>query len=482
MKLDKLFKKVKTFFGKDTREFIKHAKNYITARFFVKALGFISLPIITRILTPEDFGIISVYTSFILIFEVIMELNCRGSISRYYYEKNKDFASFFGTIFIFTIFVNLSFIGIFWLARNVFADFFNLNNDILFFAILVSALLVFLNCYLSYLRASKRSGQYSFISVLKSVFVLVISICLMLILKEKKYLGRIYADIFIVLLFAIYSIIRILEVVEFNFKVKYIKYSLLFGVPLIPHSLSGFLLAHFDRVIINQIHGATDTGLYSFAYQIGMIMSVFVVGMNNSWSPIFYGMMRDNANSRIYNLAKKYSKYIYLISIGLVLFANEIVIIMADKKYHSSIHIVPIIIGGYVFLFLYMVYSNYSFYRKKTLLISINTLIAGVVNIVLNYIFIPKYGYVAAAYTTIFSYMLLFVLHFINVKLVLKESESIPIKLILPNISFYFISVLLFYLNSFFNLHFLVFLLIKILYIFIIAFLFFGIKRFMNNK
>ena len=174
-------------------------------------------------------------------------------------------------------------------------------------------------------------------------------------------------------------------------------------MPLIPHALSGIILSHFDRIIINQISGTIETGLYSFAYNIGMIMNIIVLAMNKSWVPIFYNNLRKEEYNKIYNLAYNYSKYIFFAAIVLTAFSQEVVIIMADKSYYSSLSLIPIIILGYVFVFLYTLYANYSFYRKKTLLISIATLLAGGVNIGLNYLLIPRFGYIAAAFTTLIS-------------------------------------------------------------------------------
>ena len=225
--------------------------------------------------------------------------------------------------------------------------------------------------------------------------------------------------------------------------------------------------------IIYQLAGSTDTGLYSFAYNVGMIMNIVVMAMNKSWVPIFYENLANKNFKKIDNLAYNYSKYIYFTAIGLILFSKEIVFLMADKKYHTALPIVSIIVISYVGLFLYTLYANYSFYRKKTGLISLATLSAGAINIGLNYWLIPIFGYVAAAYTTFVSYFLLFIFHFLNAKYILKEKEIIQVGRVLPNLIWVILSVIVFILaNSYINI-FVISLILKVLFVVFIGWMFF---------
>jgi len=268
----------------------------------------------------------------------------------------------------------------------------------------------------------------------------------------------------------IYNLVQLSKI---NFKLEHIKYSIRFGVPLIPHALSGFILAFFDRIIINQLTGSLNTGLYSFAYNVGMLMNIVVMAMNKSWVPIFYENLANKDFKKIDNLAYNYSKYIYFTAIGLILFSKEIVSLMADEKYHTALPIVPIIVIGYVGVFLYTLYGNYSFYRKKTGLISLATLFAGGINIGLNYWLIPIYGYVAAAYTTLISYFLLFLFHFLNVKYILKGKDIISTGRVLSSFGWIILAVLVFiFANSYINI-FVISLIIRVLFVVFVGWMFF---------
>jgi len=442
--LNHLNDKIKMIVGEDTFEFISHAKNYISATFFTKGLMFISIPILTRLLTPEEYGILSIFTSIISISTIILGLNFNGSIVRYFHEDNNDFEMFIFNNFIFLLFFDLIIFYIIDLYKVYISNLIGIETNIFLIAILVSILKVPFNLYLYYLRASKKSKQYSVISIVRRVFLLVVSILLIYLLSENKYYGKIYGELFIGIITFFVSIYYLIKLSDPKIEFEHIKYSLFYGVPLIPHALSGFILSYFDRIIINQISGGLSTGLYSFAYNIGMIMNLIVMAMNKAWIPIFYDNLEAREYKKIDELAKNYSSYVFFAAAVLILFSNEVVLIFADKSYHEALSLVPVIIFGYIFVFLYTLFGNYSFYRKKTGLISIASLSAAIINAGLNYLFIPRFGYSSAAYTTLFSYFLLFVFHYINAKFIIKE-EIIALREILVNMSKLLMAISLYY-------------------------------------
>jgi O-antigen/teichoic acid export membrane protein len=412
---------LKNIIGEENIEFISHAKNYMSAEFFTKALAFISVPIFTRLLTPDEYGILAIFTSIISISTILMGLNFHGSVARYYHEEDKNFGQFISSNILFLFLFNIFSFSLINLFKKEISTLINIDVEIFMIAVIVAIFNIPINMFLSYLQTSKQSDKYSFLSVAKSVSILVISIIWVYLLSEQRYFGKIYGNLVVSVVVFVISIIYFIKLGKPKFKFKYIKYSLVFGVPLIPHALSNFILSYFDRIAINQLTGSLNTGLYSFAYNVGMIMAVVVMAMNKAWVPMFYDNLKENNYKKINSMAVDYSKYIFFTAMTLILFSKEIVIILADESYYAALDLVPIIILSYVFVFFYTLFANYSFYKKKTVLISIATLIAGALNIALNYLLIPKFGYIAAAYTTLFSYIVLFVLHYINARFIVGE-------------------------------------------------------------
>lgn len=193
--------------------------------------------------------------------------------------------------------------------------------------------------------------------------------------------------------------------------------------------------------------GSSDTAFYSVAYSCAMAVSILWTSMNTAWSPWAYEKMDE----RNYDALKKASRP-YLLLFGFVVFcfiliAPEVLYIMGGKTYIAAVWVIPPVMVAYIFQFVYSLYVNIETYCKKQKYIAIGTTIAAILNIVLNYIFIPIFGYQAAAYTTLIGYTILFFVHFLFV-VKLKKQKWYDTKFNILFLSFFvfvmFLSLLLY--------------------------------------
>ncbi len=436
---------LKRNFGEDFFGFISHSKNYVSSDLFSKGLAFVSIPIFTRLLVPQEYGVLAIFTSFVSIFSIVAGLGVRGAVTRYYFEKTDDFDQYYGSIVLFVLGWGLVVSLSLFLLSGWLVKFFQIPVNVIYLGIGAVFSSVFLNILLAYLRASMQSGKIARINIIKSIVFLAISIVITLMLKEKRYYGKAWGRLIVEFGLFCYAIFYIFKISRVRFNFRYIKYSMVFGIPIVFHLLSAYVLKSFDQVIINQLIGNRETGLYSFAYRIGMIQNIITMGALKAWQPIFYDKMNNRKYPDIERLARKYSILVYLLALVLVLFSREIVMLMADPEYYASLEVVPVVVISFVFLFLYTMYVNYCHYYKKTYLIAIITVVAGGINIGLNYLLIPRFGYLAAAWTTLISYFFLFVFHFLNVKYLIKPERITSLKVLLPNLGKIILLILIYY-------------------------------------
>lgn len=432
----------------DIFETLRHSKNYFFANVATKALGFISIPIFTRLFTQEDYGIVAVFASYVGIMTVILSLNSYTAVDRYYYEKTDDFGEFIGTCFIFVgliLCVSVTVYVLFYQQINSLMKLPGLLPIYLLFAYLFA---IIRRIYARILVPQKKSKEFAIISALNGYIGFAIAILFVYLLKENRYLGRIWATLLIGFIFSIYYIKEISKYLKFNFKIGHIKYIANYSIPLIPHTLSSVILAQFDRIMINNIINTTSVGLYSLAYNVGMLMLLFIHSITPALLPDFFKLVDNKEYNRLDVLFEKIFLIVTTVAFGLILFAREIVIILADEKFHSALSVVPIVVIGYVFYGMYIVYGMYAGYKKKTIFTSIITLTGGISNIILNAIFLPKYGYIAAAYTTVFSYFIMFLLALLVDKVVLKQRIT-PLWLIWkPTLIMFGFIAFAYYLNT----------------------------------
>jgi len=414
----------------DIFEALGHSKNYFFSDIATKALGFISIPIFTRLFSQEDYGIVAVFTSYVGIMTIILSLSSYTAVSRYYYEKTDDFDEFLGTNFIFTGLIFSIAILLYILFYQQIKNLIKLPGLLPTYLLFLCSFSIINSIYMQILIPQKKSKEYAIINILNGYIGFVIAVLLVYLLKENRYLGKIWANLLIGFVFSIYFLVNLSKYFKLSFKIKYIKYIVSYSFPLIPYFLSGIILAQFDRIMIYNIIDAKSTGLYSLGYNIGMSLLIIIGAMQKARAPFIYQYLDNKKYDSLDSLMVKTFSIVLICAFGLILFAKEIIIVLADKKFHEGLSVIPFVVTGYIFYEMSSIVGMFIRYTKKTIFQSITVLFAGALNIILNKIFIPKYGYIAGAYTTTISYFVMFLLTFIVVKYFLKKRVTPPLWLL----------------------------------------------------
>jgi O-antigen/teichoic acid export membrane protein len=379
------------------------------------------MPIFTRLFTQEDYGIVAVYNAYAGILIILFTANVHTSVGRYYYEKKNDFDEFLGTTIILTLIIFFFNILIFLLFINEASELMNLPELLPILLIFSCLFEVFHIIYSQIIQAQKKSLEFALISVLKGIFSLSLALLFVFSLNNKRYFGQIWAYLLIGFLFSFFFIGRTLSMTKITLRKEHIKYIITFSVPLIPYMLSSVILAFFDRIMINNTIDSSAAGVYSLGYTIASLIAIVITATQAALMPDFFSFLNQKQYSRLDALIKKVFSFITLSALGLILFTDEIMNILIDEKFHASGVIVPIVVVGYIFHGMFTVYGRYIGYVKKNFYSSLVLILSGILNIVLNILFIPKYGYIAAAYTTAASYFFLFLITWFVTKFILKQ-------------------------------------------------------------
>ena len=456
----------------DIYETLRHSKNYFSANIATKAIGFISIPIFTRLFTQEEYGIVAVFASYVGVMTVILSLNSYTAVGRYYYEKTDDFGEFVGTSFIFVGLILCVSVIIYILFYQQINNLIKLPGLLPIYLLFACLFTIIRSVYAQILVPQKKSKELAIINVLNGYIGFAVAVLFVYLLKENRYLGRIWATLLVGLFFSIYYIKKINKYLKFNFKMEHIKYIANYSIPLIPHNLSGVILAQFDRIMINNIESTASAGLYSLGYNIGMLLLIVNGSIMTALIPDFMKLLDNKEYDRLDVLMGKIFSIGTIAALGLILFAREIVVVLADVKFHEALKVVPIVIIGYVFHEMYCMYGMYPGYKKKTIYTSIVSLSPGSLNVVLNAMFIPKYGYISAAYTTLISYFFMFVMAWIMAKYILKQRVS-PLWLFWKPTIIMFCFIAFSYLLSNLGLNTILFIFIKIILLGLFSFIIF---------
>lgn len=428
-------------------ETLYHSKNYLISNLAVKGLGIISLPVLTRLLLPSDFGLLNVFRSYTSILVSILTLNCYVALGRYYYEEQNDFKEFFGTSIIFVLSLLFIFFIFFLIFQNKISSLLNLPAHLIIYLVPLIMFYIFNSWYEQIYVPQKKSRQIAVRNMISSYGGFALAVLFISLLDKDKYMGQIYAMTIMGIFFSIYYFYVLRPYIKFSFKIKAVKYCLSYSVPLIPYAISGVLLAQADRVIINKYSGPTDVGLFSLAYNIGALLTLALSSLHNAWVPVYYKNMNDKNYARLDNDIVLIMKLLMACALFLILFGKEIGMLLAKSNFHSALFIVPIIVVGLVIYSYSTFYSWHIQYAKKNIYMTPIVVVAGIVTISLNMIFIPIYGYAAAPFVSCGSYLTMLIMAIFVSKKILKlhitpiYRVSQPLLVMIPFVFIYYLLI-----------------------------------------
>ncbi|MBQ8798855.1 MAG: oligosaccharide flippase family protein [Lachnospiraceae bacterium] len=391
---------------------VKAGIGYVLGNILLKGITFLSAPIFTRLLTTAEYGDYNTYLSFESIFYILIGLALHSSINNAKYKYEHRLEEYVSSIVLFLFFST----GVWFLGANLcfplyreWWGFDRLTANILIIHCLGSSLLQVYNTYIS-LNYSYKS--YVKISSFYAISNMVLSIVLLLTLfNGQRSLGRIVGTVLPMVLVGAYITVFFFRKAKPTVSGEYWKYGLKYSLPIVPHGISQVVLSAFDRIMIKDIVGSAEAGIYSFAYTIYSLFKVMTTALEKVWKPWVYEKMDSKDYESIRKQGTNYAFGMALITSLIMMVTPEMIKILGDKEYWGSTEcVIPVLIGGY-FAFLYTLPSVIEYFYGKTKCIATGTMLAAGLNIVLNYIFIPRCGYIAAAYTTLVTYFLYFIFH-----------------------------------------------------------------------
>ena len=392
---------------------------YTISTLVVRSISIISTPAYTRMMSKADYGISGTFNTWYSLLAIICSLNVGYSIGRAKVDFGDQFDKYIGSLQILCIVITtFIFIPIFAFIRPIesFAGIDKKSILLLFFYLLFGTVV---SIYQGKYRFRYEYKQNIIVSIFISISTVLFSLLFIWILPEKylgKIIGTVIPPVILGIVFWIISIKR--NYISFN--KEYIRYAIVFSAPLIIHSISIYILGQSDRLMVKHYCGDSEAGVYTLIYQYAILVSLFTNSVNQAWNPWFH----DNYALKNFSIIKK--KVVPLLILGAfvgcgcVAIAPEAVRVLGGTDYLEGLSTVLPIVLGVIAEFFYTQYVIIEMHLKKTKWVSIGTVIAALINLLLNWIFIPKFGYIAAAYTTLFSYLLLLGIHYLITRIVLR--------------------------------------------------------------
>lgn len=392
----------------------KSAIVYLFATVFTRGLAIITTPIFTRIMTTDQVGMVNLYSSWYSMITVVSTLALTSggfSIALREFEKERD--QYVSSVLSLTSIVAIGLALVYSISITFWNDVTGLPTHLM--VLLLVGLLVApaRDFWLSRQRFEYQYKLSGTVTVLSAIFASGLALAAVLYANSIGYSDiasvRLFANYFIIYGVAFIIWMSIFWQGRCFYSSKYWRFSLQLSLPLIGYSIASQILSVSDRMMISKMVGNSAVGIYGTLYTVSSLSLMVWMAINSSFEPYLYQNM-ENPKSKIKKLSMSMLGMYSLAAILLVYLAPEIVRILATEEYYKGIYIMPPVAGGVYFIAVSNLYSDILVYLKRTKLIMVSSAIAATLNVILNYIMIETYGYMAAAYTTLLSYVVMAVL------------------------------------------------------------------------
>ena len=397
---------------------MKKSKNRITlyniaSTVILQGLTFLSGPIFSAALGTNNYGIASVYLTWVHLASTVFSLQAAGTIAQAKIQfSDEEQLSYQSSVLSLS---SLAYAG-FSVITVIFAI-----SGLIKAQIAMLCLGLFHGWGLYCVTAMNLKFTYEFdakknfyLSVFLSVSTILVSIFLInQFPREINFWGRIIAQSGIYTLTGVVLFVYLMRKGNTLYKKEYWLFSLPIAIPTIFHLLAHIVLGQSDKIMLQKMVGNSAAGIYALSCTFGAVVQTLYNAFNNSWVPFYYDYTKHDQLIEIKKHARNYMELFTILTAGFILLSKEVFHIYADKSFWSGTNLIPIFALGYFFVFLYSFPVNYEFYHKQTKTIAIGTSGAAVCNIVLNYLLIKRIGVQGAVIATAISHGLQFLFHFL---------------------------------------------------------------------
>jgi O-antigen/teichoic acid export membrane protein len=372
-------------------------------------ISLLLLPIFTQYLSPSEYGVIRLLLVVEAVTKVVFRWGVDTAFMRLYYDCRTQAArqQLASTIFFFLLAVNgtlvlISIAGSSWLAAWTIGT----------AAPAVLVPLTITNMFLAgfyfipyqVLRIGERSTQYIALTFTRSAATIVARL-LLVIWAGMGVLGIVLSDLIVTALFTLVMLRWFVPLIRPVFSMPVLRKALAFGLPRVPHTVAQQVMSGADSYFLKAYRTLAEVGLYSMGATFGQALRYFVSSFELAWTPFFLSVMHEPDARQIYRVISTYVVAILVLLVaGLAALAPDVMALFTTQAFHEGARVIPWIALAVMFQGLYIVGSIGLVITKRTTRYPIATGIACGVSLLANWLLVPRYGMLGAAYASVLAY------------------------------------------------------------------------------
>lgn len=396
---------------------------FLICGFLQKGIGFLTTPIFTRVMSGAQYGAYNVYTSWLSIVQIIVSLNLAAGVYTRGLVKNEEDQDRFSSSMLG---LSTTCMAVCWLAYGLLHK--QLNSLTGLSTALMAAMFLEIWGTAAYQFWSNRERvafRYRKLVALTLAYTLlrpILGVVFVVLSPEaQQRSARVAATVLVNFLLFGGLYIAIARKGKCFFHREYWLYGLRFNLPLLPHYLSQIILNQSDRLMIEGFCGPDETGWYSVAYTLAMVLQILSTSVSSTMNPWIYKTLKKGEPSRIGKISYGILLLIAAANLLVVAAAPELLAILAPEQFGAALWVIPPVTASVYFMFLYNLFATFEYYYEKTRYVMVASVCGAVLNVALNAIFLPRYGFVAAGYTTLVCYIIYAFAHYLFMQLVCKK-------------------------------------------------------------
>ena len=369
---------------------------------------FLLMPVLTRLLEPQQYGVVATLASLVALVSVVVGLNTHGLASVQYSRADRETfrASVGASVGVMTASAIATAI-VFVLASDAIAEATGVTRQWQWTVVVAAAGKFALALTLTVWQVQGFALRYGAWQVTAST--LIIGLTLVLVAwAGMGWEGYAIAHSMVAAALGTVGLVLVARsgMLTLRFSRDHLQQALRFGLPLLPHTLAGVAMATMDRLILAGVVGPGETGMYFVAFQISSVLVVFGGAVNQAWAPWLFGhLSRGDAAAKARVVAATYALFGTFAVAALVLAVSGplLVRILAGERYVAAADLLPILCPAAALTGMYYLVGNYFIYAKRTGLLSILTIAAAVVQATLTVALAMSRGTAGVAFATLAS-------------------------------------------------------------------------------
>lgn len=393
-----------------------HASLYLVSNLLVRGLSILLTPLYTRVMSQEDFAIVSVANAVTTVLGIVLGLAIYSAVPRLYFDHAEGPARrrFLGTLTIFSlVFPLLLAAGLEVLGSAGLLDVFGTVRYAPHLRLVVwSAALGGIVNLPSTVYMTREEPRVVGALNLATALVQIGLTILMVAALRMGAVGVLGAGLASNAVMAVVSFLLLARLSDLVVVTKDLRAAIVYSVPIVPHLIANWALAVSDRLVLERYVPATEVSRYALAYLFATGIGVIGSAVTTPLNPV---ANRDLGDPETAKRIPPLGTYVLLVTVASALFTatcgRELVALFAPKAYAEAARFVPWVVFGSAIQGFYFVWSTGTWYSKRTALVPVVTLTSVIVNVGLNLVLVPRYGAIAAAITTAIGYAVSALLH-----------------------------------------------------------------------